>query len=446
VKWSNRKYEKTSSRFNRKSKGVAFFDTFTGSFTPPRPLRFGPQRHSREREHSSEDDNAEDDRSEEENARYEEDEPDEVMIQDVGEDAAVDTDIEEVIVMSPPPNLQPTRLYQARKLVVQISDDSEPESVEDSAESVSDGGSSSCSSIEVYEPEPTATPFLPEPTPRPPEAILEAFRPILPTLLCPSLPFLRRNLKQSFYHVFVHHIAQQQRPIPKIPSYVSQPPTIQWKYRATSAADSWQIVQEGWSCHLCRSFPPFALGSALMYHLRRDHPSFIARRKKLGFRRWSITITLFKRVLPASSSVHTPKRSNYTREFSPLGPSIEPVPQGTNLEHGDQSDDMVEQLAVVMMDLDTNEEVKRYRVGGIGCYDLAMQEMAMPLKGLAAKALEGRENDVCFYPKCSDREKAMAIIWGRWISQHRCVNVACRISGGTSLVYSFTDSNSSGIL
>jgi hypothetical protein len=385
---------------------LAFFDTFAGTILPHCPLQFEEEYTMREEEIISE----------ERNLRYEEDSPDDILIPDNDDGVAIDTNVDEVIVMSPPPYLQPKQRYRAIKQVVKISDDSDPESVEDSDGSMQDVRSPSAPSVKKYVPKPIIAHSLLKAAARPPEAILKALRPTFPLSLSPKLPFLRRNLKQSFYHTFVHHIAQQQRAMPRIPSY-PQPPSIRWKYRATPDANPWQIMQEGWSCQLCDSFPPFTLGSALMYHLKRDHSSIVARRKKLGFRKWRITVNLFEFALPASSLTSNQEHSS-RRESSSLPPTIT---ESMQLDDGDQTDDGVGQLAVAMMELDTGGEVRRYRMGGIRCYDLAMQEMAMPLQGLAAKALEGRENDVCFYTKCSDKEKAMAIIWGRWISQHKCV-------------------------
>ena len=411
---------------NRKSKGIAFFDTFKGTFAAHRTLHFEPQRHARRHHEPSSD---EDNTAEEGNPREEGDRED-VERGEIN-DNMLENEFYDGTPASPLPTPPPRQLHRARKLSAEISDDSEPDSVVDSDNLILANDSRGSSGIEDLEPERLPAPPPLESTPKPPDSILDALRPFILTSLPPRLPYLRRNLRQSFYHAFLLHMAHRGRLIPKAPSYASQQPSIHWEYHIAPKAEPWIVAQLGWTCQLCNFFPPFTLGSALMYHIQRDHSSCFARRKKIGFRRWKISVKLFTSALSAPPPVRIPDTPGNGMKTLPRVASRESIPGDTdggaiedpNRDEGSPIDDPIEELTSIMVNMET--DVRRHRVGGIACYDLAMQETPMLLKGLAAKALEGRENDLCFYSKCSDKEKAMAIIWGRWICCHKYVDLCC---------------------
>jgi hypothetical protein len=54
-----------------------------------------------------------------------------------------------------------------------------------------------------------------------------------------------------------------------------------------------------------------------------------------------------------------------------------------------------------------------YRPGGTSIYDVAMQEMPLPFKGLMAQAWLAKEEDIIYYSTSTDQDKAMGILWGR---------------------------------
>lgn len=59
-----------------------------------------------------------------------------------------------------------------------------------------------------------------------------------------------------------------------------------------------------------------------------------------------------------------------------------------------------------------------YRSGGMRIYDVAMREMPLPLKGLSAQAWLTREEDMIYYSIANDQDKAMGILWGRYVIQN----------------------------
>ncbi|KIM33083.1 hypothetical protein M408DRAFT_326740 [Serendipita vermifera MAFF 305830] len=204
----------------------------------------------------------------------------------------------------------------------------------------------------------------------------------------------------------------KRRSLPKVLDSTSSWSSVSWEYHTGFGSTSWENVQEGWTCQLCNIFSSFTLGSALMYHLQRDHSAVGARRKKLGFKKWKIIIDLVRPVSPISPAI-------LSHESSPLPELVPSVIDDTSSIEEEVIIEEDLRVLTTTTHMGDKVEARRYRVGGTKCYDLAMQEMPMPLRGIAAKTFECRENDMCLFTKCSDEEKAMAIIWGRWICQYR---------------------------
>lgn len=214
------------------------------------------------------------------------------------------------------------------------------------------------------------------------------------------VPFLRRNLVKSFEAYFRQDLKKKGRLAPKIARYTSRIlPIVYWEYRYRPSEQrqcTWQVTQKGWLCQLCSSFPPFSNGKAFIFHLRRDHSDVQVSCKKLAVRVWELLV-LFPSSHPDSSPV-----MNQTIDTPQLG--IEPPKEP--IEAKDHP--YIPERAV-----------KGQRVGGVRVFDIAIQEMPMPLRGLEAALLRCREEWLCMATICSDTDKAMAILWGRWAAQYR---------------------------
>lgn len=96
-------------------------------------------------------------------------------------------------------------------------------------------------------------------------------------------------------------------------------------------------------------------------------------------------------------------------------PFIAPAPIKTEPEVV-TSDSLTEQDSDIPFDEESSlpiDVAQVYRPGGVRVYDVAIQKMPMPLKGLTAQTWRAREEDIIYYSDAKDKDKAMTIIWGR---------------------------------
>lgn len=272
----------------------------------------------------------------------------------------------------------------------------------------------------------------------PPEEIVDTLRRIIP-FHYKRLPFLRRNLRSSFHAAFARHRARQKLPLPRSTS--NNVPKVEWMYYLGTEYQ-WQTTQEGWCCQLCPSFSAFAFGAALLYHIHRDHPEVRAIRRRLR-----LEITLFPNKRGESITASTIKTSLEMEEWeddelsavtlssqSLPHPASEGLPTDSFLFESEYETEQVDDTdftslqdlelppALNFVSEDSNAVPKRLRVGGIQVYDRAMQEMPHNLNGVAAQERENRDEDICVDTNCSEENKAMVVIWGRWLETQRRVS------------------------
>ncbi|KAG8814178.1 hypothetical protein FRC17_001257 [Serendipita sp. 399] len=297
----------------------------------------------------------------------------------------------------------------------------DPDSLEES-----DSPSDSDSVQEITQPSSSAKRRSPSPQNPPPPEILGCIRQMASSCLAKT-PFLRRNLRLSFDQAFFAHL-RQQRALPlNIPQYTEFIyPVIYWEYRLEERGHpvhKWRCKQPGWLCQLCPCFPPFALGSALIYHIQRDHTEVEVSRRKLGKRLWRLRIQLAAK--PSTSddpeTISLPTTHDPIIELSPPShetvdsfdsteprPGFEKVP---NISRGQKFVETDERGAI------THLKPRILRYGGYRAYDLAIQRMPLPLLGFNTEAQLAKEEDTIGYIQSRDEDKALAIMWGRWILQ-----------------------------
>jgi hypothetical protein len=66
-------------------------------------------------------------------------------------------------------------------------------------------------------------------------------------------------------------------------------------------------------------------------------------------------------------------------------------------------------------------QLRRYRVGGVRLFDRIMRDVPLALHEIAAQEQRNKEEDLCFYEHAQDADKALAVMWGRWIARWRSV-------------------------
>ncbi|KAG8811457.1 hypothetical protein FRC17_002440 [Serendipita sp. 399] len=279
---------------------------------------------------------------------------------------------------------------------------------------------------EITQPLPSVKRRSPSPQNPPPPEILGRIRQIASSRLT-KLPFLRRNLRLSLDQAFFSYL-HQQRALPlNIPQYTEFIyPVIYWEYRLEEKGHpvlKWRCKQSGWLCQLCPCFPPFALGSALIYHIQRDHSEIEVSRRKLGKRLWRLRVQLAAK--PSTSddpeTISLPTTHDPIIELSPPShervdsfasteprPGFEKVP---NISRGQRFVETDER------DVITHLKPRTLRYGGYRAYDLAIQRMPLPLLGFNTEAQLAKEEDTIGYIQSRDEDKALAIMWGRWILQ-----------------------------
>lgn len=114
-------------------------------------------------------------------------------------------------------------------------------------------------------------------------------------------------------------------------------------------------------------------------------------------------------VIPAPSPFDTPDS-----ELIVVKP--EPDTQLIDLDKPDDASDVRRDLI-----WEQCVQLRRYRVGGVRLFDRIMRDVPLSSHGITAQEQRNKEEDLCFYEHGQDADKALAVMWGRWIARWRSV-------------------------